>query len=229
MHFIKHFTLIIGLTLFYMGCHSSNQNENWKQNKASKQTGTPLYQYGIDTARNVPTGLKTGDKAPTFNAVTQQGESLQLNTLLNKGPVVLMFYRGQWCPVCNQYLQGFEDSLQLIRNQGARIIAVTPETPANARKMREKSGTSLPIISDTSETIIRQYEVSFHVSGDYARKIERGFDVSIAANNGDKKARLPVPATYIINSEGYITWRFFNPNYKQRASVKQIVEALARM
>lgn len=205
------------------------QTTSPKSSSGQSETLTDLYQYGIDTTGQIPEGLATGQKAPTFDAETAQGESLYLQKLLKEGPLVLMFYRGQWCPVCNKYLQSFEDSVNLIREAGAQILAVTPETPENAQKMREQTGTSVTIVADTSETIMEQYQVAFDVTGAYANKIEKGLNVNIANNNGDQKARLPVPATYIINQDGRIAWQFFNPNYKQRASVKKIVEALNNM
>ncbi len=117
----------------------------------------------------------------------------------------------------------------MIQELGAKVIAVTPETPPNVQKMREKSGTSVTIIPDTTERIMEQYGVKFKVTSQYAQKIEQGFDVSIAENNNAESARLPVPATYLINQNGRIAWRFFNPNYKQRASANRILTELNQL
>jgi peroxiredoxin len=218
------------LLLLIVGTACSQQSK--KQEEASANTKEKseafknLVKYGIDTNSLIPQGLAKGDQAPNFKARTQRGDSINLTAILNKQPVVLMFYRGQWCPVCNKYLERINDSVDLIRKAGAKILAITPETAPNAAKMRQKTNTSLTIIPDTSQSIMDDYQVGFDVSGAYARKIENGFDVSIASNNGDQKARLPIPATYIINKKGKITWRFFNPNYKKRASVRSILKAL---
>ncbi len=194
--------------------------------KGKSEAFKNLVNYGIDTNSIIPQGLAKGDHAPKFKARTQRGDSIYLKQILDKRPVVLMFYRGQWCPVCNKYLKQLNDSVHLIQKAGAKILAVTPETAPNAAKMRQKTNTSLTIIPDTSQSIMDGYQVGFDVSSTYARKIENGLNVSIASNNGDKKARLPIPATYIINTNGTIIWRFFNPNYKKRASVKAILEVL---
>jgi peroxiredoxin len=213
-----------------MACGSENGQTNNAENRSEQSRETSsLHQYGIDTGAHKPSGLKTGQKAPDFQGITDQGDSVAVNRLLAEGPVVLMFYRGQWCPVCNQYLKGFEDSLALIREKGAKVVAVTPETPANARKMRKKTGTSIAIIPDTTESIMKQYGVNFRVTGEYAQKIEEGFGVNIAETNNDQRTRLPVLATYLIDQNGNIAWRFFNPNYKKRAMVKAIVEELEKL
>lgn len=220
---------LLVLVLFLSACvKDTGKQEKQKQSqKLEKEAALgSLVKYGIDTSSLVPQGLPKGRRAPEFKARTQRGDSVSLKGLIEDKPLVLMFYRGQWCPVCNKYLKQLEDSVNLIREAGARVVAVTPETPQNAARMRDKTNSSVTIIPDTSETIIEAYKVGFNVTNEYAQKIQKGFDVSIAGNNADKKARLPIPATYVINRSGNISWVFFSPDYKKRASVKAILEAV---
>lgn len=226
------------LSVLLASCGQQQSQTEQEQSQTQKQTSQTenqsqsvyekLVQYGIDTGSLIPQGLTRGDVAPSFRALTERGDSIDLGGLLQEKPVVLMFYRGQWCPVCNKYLKRLEDSVGMIRKAGAKILAVTPETRANAAKMRQKTNSSVTIIPDTSQAIMEAYHVGFDVTGSYARKIEQGFDVSIASNNGDKNARLPIPATFVINQDGQIVWRFFNPDYKKRASVRGILGALKK-
>ena len=228
INFLKMANLLLLLLAVIAGCGGQKQQKQRESetNETKGKAYRELVKYGIDTSKLVPQGLAKGDAAPSFSVVDSKGDSIHLTAILKDQPVVLMFYRGQWCPVCNKYLQRLEDSVKLIREAGARILAVTPETPPNVAKMRKKTNTSLTIIPDTAQAIMKAYQVAFDVTGAYARKIENGFDVSIAENNGDQKARLPIPATYVISQDGEIKWRFFNPNYKRRASVKGILKAL---
>ncbi len=219
-------TGLMGLTACAEKAGDTNTGKGSPEADSSDPVLAQLVEYGIDTSALIPQGLAAGQRAPLFQARTQQGDSIRLRQLLNQKPVVLMFYRGQWCPVCNQYLQRLEDSVKLIRQAGARVLAITPETAPNAAIMRRKSGSSVTIIPDTAETIINAYNVGFEVNSAYARKIEQGLSVSIAENNGAQKARLPIPATYIIDRDGQIVWRFFNPDYQKRASVKAILNHL---
>jgi len=183
--------------------------------------------YGIDTSQSdPPKGLPVGSIAPDFNGTDQDGNTIRLKSLLKKGPLVLIFYRGQWCPVCNAYLKTFQDSLSLITMQGAQVIAVSPETVENVKITQRKTKLTVPILSDSSQKIMKDYGVFFHVTDGYNLKIKLFLFSSIANNNGKDDADLPVPATYIIDQNGKIIWRQFDINYKNRASVRDILKNL---
>lgn len=183
--------------------------------------------FGIDTHKgNLPKGLQVGDKAPGFSAVDQSGKEIDLYALLETAPVVLFFYRGQWCPICKRYLKNFQDSLNILTEQRIHIIAVTPETSPNIQKTEKKTGAKFTILSDKDEKIMKAYDVLFSVTKTYQSKIRIGLHADIAENNGKDEADLPVPATYIINRKGIITARYFNPDYHDRAPVKWILDHL---
>ncbi|RMF32518.1 MAG: AhpC/TSA family protein [Bacteroidetes bacterium] len=188
-----------------------------------------LFQLGIDTASQIPQGLRVGQPAPDFEGFDQNGRPIRLQEALQAGPVVLIFYRGFWCGVCNRYLSQFADSLELVRQAGATVIAVAPETAENARKTVEKTGFEVPVLSDSTLQIMNAYGVTFHVNEDYQQKIVGYAGTSIAATNGAEDAFLPVPATYVIAPDGNIHFAHFNPNYRQRASVHDILDALNRL
>ena len=180
---------------------------------------------GVDP-QDVPQGLEVGEEAPLFKAVDQHGKEVDLQSLRSQGPVVLIFYRGHWCPVCNKYLQSFTDSLPMLEKAGAQIIAVTPSTPENVAKMSRKFDGQLRILGDHEGTIMEKYGVDFKVTEAYQGKIRKGLEADIAASNGQEEARLPVPATYIIDKKGVISWRQFDINYQNRASVAAILAHL---
>lgn len=182
--------------------------------------------WGVDENQRVPVGLSKGDQAPNFEAIDTEGNQVNLKELRKQGKVVLLFYRGQWCPVCNRYLSGFQDSLQFIFDKKASVIAVTPETTSNANIMIEKTGMTFSVISDSEGDIMKQYDVLFEVTEEYQNTIINNLHSNIAENNGADAALLPIPATYIIGQDGVIEEVFFDYNYKIRASVKDIVEKL---
>jgi len=177
------------------------------------------------SAQEKPEGLFINSKAPDFKGKDQNGEDIRLKDVLKKGPVVLVFYRGEWCPYCNKHLKKLEDSLQLIKDKGARLIAITPEQAQSVAKTIEKTGATFSILSDDNLKIMKAYDVAFQVD-DRTVKRYKSFDIDLAGNNGDNGASLPVPALYIISKEGYITYRYFEPDYKKRVSVKEILENL---
>ncbi len=93
-----------------------------------------------------PKGLQVNDRAPVFSAKDQNNKTISLKDQLHKGEVVLIFYRGQWCPYCNKQLKALEDSISFITAKGATLIAVTPEKPENISKTIEKTKASYSIL-----------------------------------------------------------------------------------
>jgi len=177
-------------------------------------------------AQEKPEGLFINSKAPEFKVKDQSGIEQTLKELRKKGPVVLVFYRGNWCPYCNKELKRLQDSLQYITAKGAQVIAITPEAQEGINKTIEKTGAVFPILYDADMKIAKAYQVSFQVDD---KTVERykGFGTDLLAINQQKqKAFLPVPAIYIINKEGSITYRFFDADYRKRLAVKDILEQL---
>lgn len=172
-----------------------------------------------------PSGLKAGDAAPLFSIPQDNGKTFDLSAALKKGPVVLVFYRGQWCPYCNKYLSRLNDSLQLVKEKGASVVAVSPEIQANIIKTTEKTKATFPVLHDTAMKVMKSYKVDYAVD---EKTITRYKDYGIDFNeaNGSNGTSLPVPATYIIGSNGIIKYVFFNTDYKKRPSIKEILDNL---
>lgn len=210
---IKNLPLLILLSLITIG-------------SACAQTDPT--KYGMDVNFDLPQGLQVGDKAPGFSAESTSGETIVLAEKISKGNVVLIFYRGEWCPVCNRYLSNFQDSLQFIEATGAQVFAITPEIAEYAKKMKGKTGATFSVIPDPSEEILKAYDVLFNVTDAYYQRIESKLDADIAANNGNESAKLPVPATYIIDKNGKIVFRQFDYNYRNRATVSDILNNLPK-
>ncbi|HET6767925.1 MAG TPA: peroxiredoxin-like family protein [Chitinophagaceae bacterium] len=180
----------------------------------------------IVNAQEKPEGLFINSKAPDFKANDQYGNEIRLKDVLKDSLVVLIFYRGQWCPYCNKQLKKIEDSLQLIRDKGAKLIAVTPEKPEFISKTIEKTKASFPLLYDKEMKIMRDYAVSFEVDERTVSRYKNA-DIDLLTANGQKdKVYLPVPAVYIINREGTIVYRYFDTDYKRRATVETILESL---
>jgi peroxiredoxin len=174
-----------------------------------------------------PEGLFINSKAPDFKAKDKNGNEIVLKDLRKKGPVVLVFYRGYWCPYCNRELHRLEDSLKLITDKGAQLIAITPEKQEGIAKTIESTKATYPIITDDDMKIMKAYDVAYQVDDKTVGRYKMA-SIDLAANNGQKPGSiyLPVPAVYIINKDGEISYRFFDPDYKKRPSVKDLLENL---
>ena len=185
-----------------------------------------MFPATILLAQEKPEGLFINSKAPDFKANDQYGNEIRLKDVLKDSLVVLIFYRGQWCPYCNRQLKKLEDSLQLIKDKRARLIAITPEKPEFISKTIEKTKASFPLLYDKEMKIMKAYSVAFEVD---ERSVSRykNADIDLATANGQKdKIYLPVPAVYIIGKEGTILYRYFDTDYKKRVSVQEILDNL---
>lgn len=186
-----------------------------------------LKKFGVDT-KHVPQGLKVGDQAPNFVSIDQYGKKIELYKLLKKGPVVLIFYRGFWCTLCNQHLEKFQDSLQYVTGRGASVVTVSAQTPDNSEKMIQKHNITFHVVSDTTDQIMKDYKVLFHVTEAYQKMIVKYLKLDIRKVNNQESAQLPVPATFIINKRGKIVYRQFNYDYSKRSTVKEVLEHLPK-
>jgi peroxiredoxin len=174
-----------------------------------------------------PEGLFINSKAPDFKSKDQNGNEIALKDLRKKSPVVLVFYRGYWCPYCNKELQRLQDSLQLITDGGAQLVAVTLEKQEGIAKTMEKTKASFPILSDEEMKIMKAYDVVYQVDEKTIARYKMA-SIDLAANNGQKPdaVYLPIPAVYVINKQGEITYRYFESDYRKRPYVKEILENL---
>ena len=190
-------------------------------------TGIFVFLVTFLMAQQSPEGLFPGAKAPDFTGFDQNGNEIKLKDLVKKGPVVLVFYRGYWCPYCNKALKRLEDSLQLITDKGATVIAVSPEINSNIDSTVKKTGAEFSILHDKDMKIMKAYAVTFEVDERTVSRYKNA-DIDLADANGQKeKVYLPVPAVYIISKkEGTIVYRYFDFDYKKRASVQEILDQL---
>ncbi len=169
--------------------------------------------------------FKEGDKAPNFSATTHAGTETNLKKLTKNGPVVMIFYRGYWCPFCNKELNHINDSLPMLQAKGATVIAITPEKYESVNKTIEKTKASFEIISDTTNAILKRYGVNFTVDDKTVEKYKtHGLD--FAAINGNNDNTLPVPAVFIIDKNGKFKYLYFDKDYRKRPSVKELLEYL---
>ena len=181
--------------------------------------------FFMASAQEAPEGLFIASKAPDFRAKDQHGTEIRLKDLLKKGKVVLVFYRGQWCPYCNKELSRLQDSLQLIKDKGATLVAVSPEIPENIAKTVEKTKAEYSILYDEGLKIMKAYDVEFELPENTLTRY-RNAGLDIEKNNGANGKYLPVPAVFIIDKESTIIYRFFETDYKKRPNVKDLLDNL---
>jgi len=169
-------------------------------------------------------GLQVGETIKDFSAVDLHDSTFTLSEALKKGPVVVIFYRGQWCPVCNKHLSHLQDSLQLIYEKGATVIAVSPEQSEFLKRTAEKTHASFSLLYDEGYKISDLFDVTFKPDTMTTIMYNTLLGANLKKANTDDSQRLPIPATFIIGTDGKIVWRHFDPDYKKRSTTKQIIE-----
>lgn len=168
-------------------------------------------------------GISVGAKVPMFTTVDVVGKPYKLKDALKKGPVVILFYRGQWCPICNRYLSSLQDSVQQIYAKGATVIAISPERPEMLAKTKEKTKASFTLLHDRDFLIGNAFDVVFMPDQKVVSLYNTRLNAHLEQASSDGTARLPVPATFIVDQKGIVVWKQFNPDYKIRASAKEIL------
>lgn len=174
-------------------------------------------------------GLKEGEKAPVFVSLDQEDKLYELEKALDNGPIVLIFYRGQWCPICNKHLAAIEKDLDQIYEKGATVVAISPETSGYLKQTMKKTGASFRLLHDADYKIAEAYDVAFISDSASLDAYNNRLGANLKESQSDDSQRLPIPATYIIGQDGIIQWRHFDPDYKKRSSVADIVAALDKL
>jgi peroxiredoxin len=181
----------------------------------------------VSAQGEAPEGLFINSRAYDFKGKDQHGKEIRLKDLLkSQKNVVLVFYLGQWSPTCSKYLHTLQDSLKFIEEKGATVVAVTPELPDNILKTAEKSTAEFSILYDENLKIMKAYDVDYEVPENTLKRYGNT-GINLVENDGAKNGNvLPIPATYIIDKDFAITYRFFSTDIKKRPSVKEILDNL---
>lgn len=173
-------------------------------------------------------GLKVGSQAPDFSASDLNDNVFSLTNALEKGPVVLIFYRGQWCPFCNKHLKALEKNLEKIYGEGASVVAVSPEKSEFLKRTAHKTKASFSLLYDEDYKIAEAFDVAFRPTKFERAIYNKILKADLKNAHSDESQQLPIPATFIIGKDGKIAWRHFDPDYKKRSTVDDIVKNIPK-
>ncbi|VAX22767.1 hypothetical protein MNBD_NITROSPINAE02-1921 [hydrothermal vent metagenome] len=185
-----------------------------------KSSTTTLAKSGIlDKAKSV------GDKAPAFSLPNSRREIISSESLLKKGPLVISFYRGSWCPYCNLEMKALQTALASIEKLGATLVAISPSLPEKSTGLGEKHSISFEILSDIGNKVAREYNVVF-VMANELRPIYSQFGFDIENDTGNNSYEIPIPATYVVDTDGTIVSAFVDVDHTKRMEPSSIIETL---
>ena len=171
---------------------------------------------------------KEGDTLPEFTLPNQLNSPLSLSQLRANGPVLIVFYRGGWCPYCNLELRAYQAALDRINAAGAMLVAITPELADESLNTIEKNSLGFQVLTDDNASYARQLGL-VHTLPEELRPIYDGFGIDLQKHNGKGQFDLPLPATYIVDTDGIIVKAFVDVDYTQRMEPEQAIVALEAM
>jgi len=172
--------------------------------------------------------LAEGAAFPDFVLPSAEGRLVALGEQLARGPVVLIFFRGEWCPWCRATLQALAEALPRIQAAGATLLALTPETGGLAATLKRDFGQGLEVLADVDFGVGLAAGVVFKIPKLYRARLE-GAGHNFALRHGNAAWCLPVPASFIIRPDGVVAWRFVDVDFTHRAEPEDIIAALGRL
>lgn len=189
-----------------------------------------LFERGVEEIRVAGItqhALTVGDEAPDFELPSARGEPVRLSDKLKAGPVVLLWYRGGWCPYCNLQLKAMQAALPAFQELGAAVLAVSPETTDHAARTAEKTSAAFDLLSDAENRMARQYGLVYTMNAEVAAKI--GEFVHLAEYNGNDRNEFPLAAAYVLSKDGIIRFAFVDADYRRRAEPADLLEAVRKL
>ena len=170
----------------------------------------------LETAKNV------GDTVPDFTLPNALGQEISLSALLEQGPVVLIWYRGEWCPYCNIYLEDIQAHAGEFEALGAQLVAISPALPDQSWSAQDKEDLRIHVLSDEGNIVAEKFGVAYHLPEKIAEYYQKGFGLHEV--NGDESDVLPLAASYVIDQDGKVSYAYLNADYRQRAETSVLLD-----
>jgi len=167
--------------------------------------------------------IKVGEKLPSFKLPDAVGKEQSSDELLAQGPIVITFYRGEWCPFCNIAISGFQKHWESFKAKGVNVVAITPQLPNGTLTMKEKHDLAFPVVTDLHNEYARKLGIVWK-QPEALRPVFERFGHDLNKENGDDSFELPLPATFLVDKSGTIRNRYFDPNYTKRVEPTTVLE-----
>lgn len=177
----------------------------------------------VPTSADAVNPLAKGSSLPSIRLTTPEGDTFDLNAFVKEQPVVLVFYRGGWCPYCNVHLKELMDVDPELRALGYQILAVSPDKPQKLAESMEKHEMTYRLLSDTAMRAAQALGVAFQVEDNAVEKF-REYGIDLEESSGEKHHLLPVPSVFIIGRDGIVEYTYHNPDYKTRLDAEELIK-----
>lgn len=174
------------------------------------------------------TALQVGQNAPAVTLHNANGEPRRLADLLQQGPAIIVFYRGGWCPYCNLELRAWQNRLSAVIQRGAQLVAISPQSPDNSLSTQEKHALAFEVLSDSSLQATRGFGIAFDLPPELI-DLYASVGHDLPTTNGNGLWTLPVPATYVVGTDGVIQYAHVDVDYRNRAEPDEVLAVLTHI
>lgn len=228
--------LLATFPIALLGCAHSNHDDTlqgqlderkaqWASKASAENQRT--YEEGIAAIQEagvIESAKNVGDRAPGFTLPDAVGKEVALDSLLKDGPVIVVFYRGAWCPYCNLTLAAWQEQLDQVHALGAQLVAISPQLPDYSLTSQEKNGLEFPVLSDVGNRVADRFGIVSQVTPEVLALWEGRIDLK--AHNGEGSGKLPLAATYVIDTDRTIHYAHLDAEYRNRAEPSEVIDAL---
>ena len=223
----KILTLSLLVCALCLTAYSQESAPNKDKTPAGKSDAASAGKFvsAADAAKNA---LNTGAKMPAFSLKDSLGKTVESRDLLKQGNLVVVFYRGSWCPFCNLYLRNLQKNLPQIKEAGGNLVAISVENPDNSLAVAKKDELNFTVLSDPNLTTAKKFGIVYDFPKE-TDELYKSKGLDIAKHNEMEKPQLPLSATYVVNRKGEIVYAFLEPDYKKRAAPETIIETLEQI
>ena len=168
--------------------------------------------------------LRVGESAPAFELPDQNGVNVRSAELLERGPLVVVFVRGRWCPFCVATVETWNEALPVVKECGASLVAISPMAVKHAYFMHDQHKLAFPLLSDAGNAVARQFGLVYRVPS-YQQEIYSKTFVNLPFLNGDSSWELPMPGTFVIEG-GRVRFASASADYTERAEPTEVLKEL---
>ncbi len=169
--------------------------------------------------------LKVGEFIPLLTLKDHVGKDFIFSEELNRGLHVITFYRGEWCPYCNLQLREYQKHIDLFIERGVNLVAISPQTPEGSLSTINSNDLKFTVLSDEDNILAESFGLTFQVPDEHV-EVFKALGSPLEDFNGHVRSILPDPATFIVDAEGKVLWRFLPKNYRKRVEIEDLLKAI---
>jgi len=173
-------------------------------------------------------GVQVGENVPDFELPNAAGKLISLTEMLDRGPAVIVFYRGGWCPFCTLHLKALQEARHDIEGRGAKLVAISLEKPDAERSAARTLAPDFELLHDSEGRVSRLFGLLYDVVPPHEQAL-RHHGVELKRAHDSDKVQLPLAATYVVGQDGVVTYGFVDVYPEKRAEPSDIIAALDRL